>query len=135
MTGTALPTTEALQAASAKAAMEAALTDTWPLFEVDEDPGSRPDDYVEMTLVRRFGGEVREHGGKGTTGWRLLTRYVSRSYLDNVRAMRELVRGALEETPLVVGDETTTPVEFETGEAAGDDEGWFSALDSWTWTF
>lgn len=124
--------TEADHAAAVKALLVAALGQPWPVFEVGDDLGGA-EDYLEFTLVRRYGGVSRMSGQKGTVAWRLLTRYVSRSYLANARAMRSLACAALEDARLVVDGETSTPVEFESGVPVGPDEGWLSGYDSWTW--
>lgn len=113
------------------AALNASLTPK-VAYDYDEVPAERPDNYVEISVSRRFGGEPRLTGRKGSTGWRVTTRAVSR-YVSDARLMQEKCRTALEYVRLTVGGETTTPIDFESEDPVGPDDGWFSGLITWTY--
>jgi len=104
------------------------------LYEYDEAGAedSLPAQYVEWTLSRRFGGETRLCGGVSTVSWRLTTRVVARTS-TGARALRTAVNG-LERSVLTVGDYSSTPIDFETAEDIGPDEGFVSGISSWTFT-
>lgn len=124
--------TERQHAAAVVAAVNAALANR-TAYEPDEVPATRPTEYVEVTVTRRFGGESRLPGRKGTTGWRITTRPVSQSSLTDCQVMAEGVRTGLEDVFLSVAGETTSPVQFESAEPIGPDDGWFSGLSTWTY--
>lgn len=86
-----------------------------------------PNYYTEVTVTRRFGGEQRNGGGAGTTGWRITTRAVAKTE-GNAREMRRRA-GLIERT--TVGD--STPVAFEGADPIAPDDGWYSGLSTWTY--
>lgn len=90
----------------------------------------RPDNYTEVTVTRRYGGEQRASGERDGRLYRATARQVSKT-VSNARNLRTKSAG-LEGVMLTVGSATTTPVEFETADPIGPDDGWFSGLESWT---
>lgn len=122
--------TEQQEATAVLAALNTALAPK-VAYELDAVPATRPANYVEVTVSRRFGGEERA-ARKGSTGWRITTRAVSR-YVSDARLMHEKSRTALEYVRLSVGGKSSTPVQFETEVPVQEDDGWFSGLISWTY--
>lgn len=120
------------QATAVLAALNAALTPK-VAYDLDKVPATRPAEYVEVTVSRRHGGEFRQCGDIGTVGYRVTVRAISRVSVSNVRASLEKCRSALEFASLTVGDESTTPIQFETEDPAGYDDGWFSGLVTFTY--
>ena len=125
--------TEEQHAAAVLAVLNAALAPK-VAYEVDTLPATRPAEYVEVSLVRRFGGEQRMSARSTATGYRVLVRVVSKASVSNARVMREKSRQALEYARLSVASRVTTPVQFEGGEPVGPDDGWFSGLDTYTYS-
>lgn len=104
-------------------------------YDVDDLPATLPDDYVEVSVSRRYGATGRACGWQATVGWRILTRAVSRTYADNARRLTAQTRAALEYAVLAAtGAEAfeSTPVQFETAEEVGPDDGWWSAVTTYT---
>ena len=97
-------------------------------YDLDKVPPTRPPQYVEVTLSRRFGGTQRLSSQIATGGYRLTVRAVSQTTISSVRGDLEKCRAALEFKRLDVGGFTTTPIQFETEDPAASDEGWFSGL-------
>jgi len=102
-------------------------------YELDKVPSPRPPQYVEITLSRMFGGERRQCGSIGATGYRVTVRAVSQSTVSSVRRDLEKCRAALEFNRLSVGAHLSTPIQFETEDPAAYDSGWFSGLQSFTY--
>jgi hypothetical protein len=125
--------TEEANATAVIATLNAALPTSVRAYDLDELPATRPDNYVEVTVSRRFGGQQRNTAQATTQGWRITTRSVSSVSVFNARKNAETVRAALEFARLSVGGSTTTPVQFETAETVGDDDGWWSGLTTWTY--
>lgn len=99
-------------------------------YDYDDLPAKRPDWYTEVTVTRRFGGEQRGSGERDGRFYRATTRQVAKT-VSNARNLRTK-SAALEDSTLTVGSETTTPIEFETAEVIGPDDGWYSGLETWT---
>lgn len=118
-------------ATASLAALDAALAPR-KAYDLDKVPSPRPPQYVEITLSRMFGGEQRACGGIATVGYRLTVRAVSQSTVSSVRTDLEKCRAALEFNRLTVGGKTSTPIQFETEDPAGYDDGWFSGLLTFT---
>jgi hypothetical protein len=99
-------------------------------YDYDEIPKPLPAYYTEVTVTRRFGGVMR--GEKPTT---TLYRGTTRAVAKNVTTAREMRRRAasLEGTTITVGGIVSTPIQFETEEPIGLDEGYQSGLTTWTW--
>lgn len=103
-------------------------------YEIDQVPSPRPTEYVDISLARRFGGERRASSQLGITGYRVTIRATSETAPANVRQTIATCRAALEYARLSVGGEVSTPVQFETEDPAGADDGWFSGVDAYTFT-
>lgn len=103
------------------------------VYELHQVPSTRPPNYVELSLSRRFGGEFKQSGDVGTTGYRVTLRAVAQVSVMAAREDLEKCRAALEFTSLAVGGSTTTPIQFETEDPVAADDGWFSGLMSFTY--
>lgn len=114
-------------------ALNAALPAGVDAYEVDEVPKTRPTEYVDVAIGRRFGGNRRSSSQSWLTGYRVTVRAVSETAPANVRASLETCRAALEYARLVVGGETSTPVQFETEDPADLDDGWYSGVQAFTY--
>ena len=103
-------------------------------YELDKAP-TTGSDFVEITLSRRFAGNVR--GGQlSPSSWRLTVRTVG-STVPNARLLHENAQ-AIENYVLTVGSESSTPVAFETEEPIGLDEAqrlYWTGLRSYTFAF
>ena len=103
-------------------------------YDLDDAPKTGAD-YVEITLSRRFAGNVR--GGQlSPSSWRLTVRAVGQ-YVANARVLHENAQ-AIENFVIVVGSESSTPVAFETEEPIGLDEAqrlYWTGLRSYTFAF
>lgn len=91
-----------------------------------------PANYVEVTVSRRAGAPLRNPGSTGRTGWRVTTRVVCAT-VTNAREYRRRVEAALNFRRLTVGGSVSTPVQFETEETIGADDGVWSGLTVWTY--
>lgn len=114
------------------ARLNAALTPT--AYDLGKVPTSRPAEFVEIALSRRVGGEPRACSFIGTTSYRLTVAAVSQVTVANVRNSLERVRADLEFSALVVGSESSTPIQFETDDEADYGAGWFSEYMAFTFT-
>lgn len=119
------------QAAAVLTAINAAISPKLA-YDYDTVPSPRPDDYIEVGIIRVFGGAQRQSGQKGRTGYRILVRSISRDVF-NARLMHDRAMGALEDLFLPVAGKQT-PIQFETSEPIGPDDGWFSGYSSYTYT-
>ena len=119
---------------AALAAMNTDLPDSVPAYDLNDVPSPRPAEYVTALLLRRQGARLNTGGSTGVVGYRLLVRAVSRTSPDNVRKSLETCRAALEFKRLTVGTQTSTPVQFETEDDMGSDDGWFAAYVDYTFT-
>lgn len=90
----------------------------------------KPTNYTEVTVTRRFGGEQRSSGERDGRLYRATARQVAKT-VSNARNLRTKSAG-LEGVMLTVGSATTTPLEFESADSIGPDDGWFSGLETWT---
>jgi hypothetical protein len=99
-------------------------------YDYDDLPAPRPDNYTEVTVTRRYGGEQRSSGERDGRLYRATARQVAKT-VSNARNLRTKSAG-LEGLMLTIGGATTTPIEFETAEVIAPDDGWFSGLESWT---
>ena len=98
-------------------------------YDLDDIPTPLPAYYNEVTVSRRFGGVMR--GERPTTTlYRLTVRAVAKT-VSNAREMRR--RGEqIEGTTITVDGVESTPVQFETSQPIGPDDGWYSGLTSYT---
>lgn len=90
----------------------------------------KPDNYTLVTVTRRYGGVQRAGGDRDGRLYRATARQVAKT-VTNARNLRTKSAG-LEGVALTINGATTTPLEFETAQAIGPDDGWFSGLESWT---
>lgn len=90
-----------------------------------------PDAYTEVTVSHRFGAPNRNVASTGRTGYRIATRVVAKREV-NAQRLRDRVDTALRSQR--VAAISTTPVQFETEDPIGDDDGWFSGLTTWTYS-
>lgn len=102
-------------------------------YELDKVPATRPAQYVEVTLARRFGGESRQDGFIGTTGYRVIVTAISSATVSSIRSDLEKCRAALEFQSLTVGALSTTPIQFETEDEADYGNGWFAQYATYTY--
>lgn len=121
------------QAAAVLTALNTQLPGSLVAYDIDDLPAVRPADYIEVTVSRRFGGEQRNSGHKTTSGYRVTTRAVGET-VTNARTLHGHARTALEFKMLTVSGEHTSPIQFESEEPVGPDDGAFSGLLSWTYT-
>lgn len=116
---------------AALAAINAEFTTT-RAYDLEDVPNDRPADYLEVSLSRRFGGNLKQGGSMDVVGYRLTVRAVSQHSVSNVRHSLDKAREALEFVRLTIGASTTTPIQFETEDPADYDKGWFSGLLAFT---
>lgn len=90
------------------------------------------DTYTEVIISRRFGGIARMDSTLDSTLHRATARYVSKS-ATNAGVQQSKARGSLEYAVLTIGGLSTTPVQFETEDPIGPDDGWFSGADDFTY--
>lgn len=93
---------------------------------------TKPAAYTEVTVSHRYGAPNRAGGSTGRIAYRIATRYVAQ-FEVNAQRLRDLSDTALRFTHLSIGGDTTTPVQFESEDPIGDDDGWFSGLTTWTY--
>lgn len=103
------------------------------VYDLGTVPSTRPPQFVEITLTRRFGGVMTLGGHIGTTGYRLTVAAVSSSTVASIRSDLEKVRAALEFQRLTVGGKQTTPIQFETEDEADYGSGWLSQYAAYTY--
>jgi hypothetical protein len=127
-----------LHATAVKAALEAQLGAV-NVYEYGTVPGSDgnagtlPENYVLITVERRFGGVTRMTAQRGVVGWRITARSVGMS-VTNTRLTMLKVATALNEKRLTIDSDPTTPIQFEAEQAPELDSGRFSALSIYTFT-
>ena len=98
-------------------------------YDLDEVP-SDATSYNEVTVSRRVGGQVRGESPT-TTLMRVTVRAVAKT-VSNAREMRRRAQ-LLEGTTVVVVGVSSTPIQFETAETIGEDDGWYSGLSTYTY--
>jgi hypothetical protein len=119
-------------------AIKAALSSmTATVYEYDNvpgtngNPGSVPARFLILAVERRFGGLLRS-GRTSTSGWRFSLRGVAGN-VESVRMMLAEAAALVNETRLTIGGGTTTPIQFESGEAPVFDDGDYSGHDFYTY--
>ena len=128
-----MPTEEqVLGAIKAVCAAAVAPRPVHTLGEVDRLP-EKPDNYVEVSLSRRFGTSARLDPGPDITYWRVVVQAVG-VLEENPRTMPTQVRGALDGAQVAVGSGSTSPVAHEVSRAVGPDDDWWSGMDTWIFT-
>lgn len=98
----------------------------------DGNEGTLPLIYVLVTVERRVGALKRAGAFAPSSGWRVTTRAVGRTVSECRWALAKIAL-ALDEQRLTIGGETTTPLQYESGQAPESDDGRFSALDIYTY--
>lgn len=94
----------------------------------DVDSNEPPAEYLEVGLTRRLADSLRMSGGpRPRIGWRLTTRVVALSS-DSARFVRQCA-AQLQDSRLPEFD--TGPLDFESEEPIGDDDGRQSGLTTW----
>lgn len=104
-------------------------------YDLDQVPANATD-YVEITLSRRFAGNVRA-GVLSPSSWRLTARSVGQ-YVANARLLHSLVKEELENTVVIVGADESTPVTFEGEEPVGPTDAqrkYWTGMRSYTFAF
>lgn len=121
--------TEEQHAAAIIAALTAAQAAPYDLDDAKAlDPV--PYGYTEVMVMPRGGMPVRLPGSTGRRGWRISTRHVGTS-VSNAREMRKRTHAALEFARLVIGGDTTTPIQLEGAEVIGEDGEYWSGLETY----
>lgn len=93
-------------------AFKAALSGLrFKVYDADEIPSTVPNEWVEVGLIRTFGGNDRADGRSAVSS-HYLTIGAGGLSVSNVRATLEAARGRLEGKSIEVGDSTTTPLRF-----------------------
>lgn len=106
-----------------------------PAYELDEIRAlaTPPNDYVEVYLSPRAGGEYRFDGSRDVSLRRLSTRVVTLS-VTNGQRIEGRIAAAFAHTTINLGD-TTTQVDYESGGGAFEyDDGFYTALTDWTYS-
>lgn len=119
--------------ATAVSATNLPLYDYGKVPGADGNPGTLPDIYCLTTVERRAGLPVRRVATTGRTGWRATFRVVGRT-VDEVRWGLKQVSDALDSQRLTINGVETTPIQTESEQAPGPDEGRQSGLSSWIYT-
>lgn len=123
--------TEEQHATAIKAALTAQLAAPYDLDDA-KALTAIPNAYTEVMVSPRSGAPLRNPGSTGRRGWRIATRQVG-STVSNAREMRKRTHAALEFVRLTVGGDVTTPIQFEGAELIGEDDGYWSGLETWTY--
>lgn len=124
---------EQLHAAAIIARLNATLPASVRAYDSDDVPDVKPDKYVEVIVTRRFGANLRSSGRTAAAGWRVACRSVDQTSVANARHTANYVRTALEFYRVTVSSKKSTPIQFETEDPIGPDDGWYSGLSSWTY--
>lgn len=90
-----------------------------------------PPYYTEVAVSLRYGPPSRASGHLGVYGFRIDTRVVS-AIEETANSVLQDIDGRLRYARMDVGGVLTTPVQHESSDAVADDDGFWSAL--WTWT-
>lgn len=121
-------------------AIKAALTESLGpdrVFEygqvpgADNTPGTLPYIFALISLERRFNPDVRLSAETEVVAWRLSVRSMGRTISETQWAMFR-VAAALNEKSLPVGDDFTSPLQFESDQAPELDDGRYSGMSTFT---
>lgn len=91
-----------------------------------------PPNYNEVTVERRYGGQSRATGTTTRRGWRITARAVGIT-ISNAREMRKRAATQLEGARVTVDGKTSTPIQFESADPIGEDDGRWSGLTTYTY--
>lgn len=132
-----MPTEEQV-ATAVKTALNAALASYGPVsgavkaLDYDEAQ-SVTAEHVVMAVARRVSPAERA-GRESQSPWRLQTRPVAGT-VSNGRTIARRCFATLSGVRLVAGGETSTPIRLESADDIGPDNGKYSGLTTWTFTF
>jgi hypothetical protein len=99
---------------------------------LDNNPGTEPDIYAVLDLVRRDGSPRMRAGRTSRRSWRATVRGVG-STVDEARWALSRASTALEGVQLSVAGSFTTPLDFEGGQVVAPDKGRYSGALTWTY--
>lgn len=121
------------QLAAVKAALKATGRVLFTYSEIEAIPEpKRPPAYIVFDVSRMYGGAETSDGTTGASMWRIGTRAVADDS-DNANVLLDDCTAALEGQVLVVNEEPTGPIEFETSVPTGPDAGKYSGSIDWTY--
>lgn len=98
-----------------------------------DDARGVSEEHVQVTLTRRFA-ERERAGRESQSPWRLTTRPVA-DYVSNGREIQARCFTALNGIRLTAGGATSTPMRLESADVIAEDDGRYSGLTTWTFTF
>lgn len=90
-------------------------------------------EHVIVSLARRFS-DAERGGVESQSPWRLQTRPVGNT-TSNARELWRRCFLALSGTRLAIDGASSTPIRLESADDIGPDDGKFSGLTTWTFTF
>ena len=100
----------------------------------DGNSGTMPARYLLLTVERRTQPQVRASARTSVSAWRATVRGVGRWLPENARTALAEAAAALNEQRLTIGGQTSTPVQFESGQAPEPDgPEHYSGLDLYTY--
>lgn len=102
-------------------------------YDASSVPGTKPAEFVTISIARRSGGESRS-GRYVTTGWSIYVQAASQTKVANAHNSLRMAGVAIESKVLTVAGLTSTPVKFDNERPVGSDDGWFSGVHSYTFT-
>jgi len=126
---------EVEHAAAIRTLLDAALvgaTQSWHAYDYDDVPDDLPSNYAVVTVTRRYADDFRFNYARVLVGYRLTTLAVGLT-VDSTRWVRDRIAVALNDKPLTLNDQPTTPVRFETENPIEWDDGRYSGATSWTY--
>ena len=132
-----MPTEEQI-ATAVKTALDTALSSygatagAVKALDYDEAQGVTLE-HVQVSAARRFA-EVKRAGVAAQSPWRLQTRPVGNT-VTNTRNIHQRVFIALSGVRITADGQTSTPLDMESADDIGPDDGKFSGLTTWTFTF
>lgn len=118
------------------AAIQRISRDNFPAAELDDLKAlpQLPPDYAEVHLSTRTAGPARAGALGHRLGWRLQIR-VNAKTVGNAQHLLGQVHDDLYDRVLTAGGRTTTLLDEEPSDVPASDDGWYSALLSFTFTY
>lgn len=123
--------TEQQVAAVVVALIDAALPPSVVVGDPSTIPDVKPAEFVVVTVARRSGGNARA-GRYVTTGWGIYVMAASKSSVANARNSLRLAGAAIESQVLTVAGLASTPVRFDNERTVGEDNDYYSGVNSYT---
>ena len=119
-------------ATAIKTALNTALA-PYVAYDFDDlhNLATKPKQYVEVALIRRYSETSRLCGDKPLNHWRFTTRAVADT-VTNARTLLDETTAVLKSVSLPVGADATTPIQFETEDPIRWDEVAWTGLTAWT---